>query len=84
MRQEGRDSESIWTLCRELCKNSCTHRDAVWDAESGGSMEPSIRWGAHWHNLVNTTEPSACGGESGVTASEAPRVKLFLGAPKER
>ena len=27
-----------------------------------GSKETCIRWGAHWHNLVNTTEQSMCGG----------------------
>jgi len=21
------------------------------------------KWGAHWRNLANTTEPSICGGE---------------------
>jgi len=24
----------------------------------------SVRWGARWHNLANTTEPSVCGGEA--------------------
>jgi len=26
------------TLCRELCKNGCTDRDALCDAESGAPM----------------------------------------------
>ena len=33
------------TLCREMCKNSWTDRDAVCDAESDGPKEPRIRWG---------------------------------------
>jgi len=32
----------VYRLCHELCKNSCTDPDAVWDAESGGSREPCI------------------------------------------
>jgi len=28
---------SVRTLCRELCKHGWTDRDAVWEAESGGS-----------------------------------------------
>jgi len=32
-----------YTDCHELCKNSCANRDAVWDAEWGGSREPCIR-----------------------------------------
>jgi len=39
--------------CRELSKNSCTDRDAVWDAKSGGSRESCIRWGTHWQIRPN-------------------------------
>jgi len=34
-----------------------------WDADSGGGKEACIRWGAHWHHLANTIEPSMCGGD---------------------
>jgi len=43
-------------------KNGCTDKDAVWDVELGGFMEPRIGWDAHWRNLANTTELSMCGG----------------------
>jgi len=42
--------------------------------------------GAHWHNLANMTEPSACGGDSGVTErrnGSAPS-QTFPRHPKER
>jgi len=58
MRRNNFETETGWPTakfrhCRELCKNACSDRYAVWDAEnhvSDGS--------AHWHDLVNTTEPS--------------------------
>ena len=31
-------------LCRELCKNGWTARYAIWDLDSGGPMEPCIKW----------------------------------------
>jgi len=40
------------TLCRELCKNGLTNRDAVWEV------------GIHWHKLANSFEPSMCGGDA--------------------
>jgi len=33
------------TLCCELCKSCWSDRNTVWDAQSGGSREPWIRWG---------------------------------------
>jgi len=27
------------------------------------SNEACVRWGVHWRNLANTTEPSVCGGD---------------------
>jgi len=54
-------------LCRELCKNDRTDRHAILDAES--SMDPVNRVlyvGAHWRDLVNTTEPSMCGGDAAL------------------
>jgi len=32
--------------------------------DSGASKEACIRWGAHWRNMVNTIEPSVCGGDA--------------------
>jgi len=57
----GRPLQSIGTLCRELCVNCWTDRDAVWAVDSGEPKEPCFRWGVHWHHLANTTEPSVCG-----------------------
>jgi len=37
---KGRPLESIRTVCRELCKNVWSDRDAVCDAESSGPKEP--------------------------------------------
>jgi len=47
----------------EPCKNGWTDQDAIWFEDSGGAKEPCIRWGAHWRNLANTTEPSMCGSD---------------------
>jgi len=38
-------AQALWMLCRELCKNDCTDRDAVWVEDSGGPKEPCIKWG---------------------------------------
>ena len=46
---------------REPCKNSSTNRDAVWNADWGGSREQRIRWGARWRHLANLTETTMCG-----------------------
>jgi len=35
-----------------------------WVVDSAGAKTASIRWGAHWHNLANTIEPSVCGGDT--------------------
>jgi len=43
---KGRPLWSIWTVCRELCKNGWTDRDAVWVMDSGGPKEMCIRWGS--------------------------------------
>ena len=43
------------------CAKWLTDPDAVWDLDLGGPKEAYIRWDAHWHNLVNATEPSMCG-----------------------
>ena len=32
--------------------------------DSGGHKEAYVRWAAHWPHLVNTTEPSMCGGDA--------------------
>jgi len=42
---------SIGTLCRELCKNGRTDRNAVWDGESGGTKEPRIDGGTDPHGV---------------------------------
>jgi len=52
------------TVCRELCKNGWTDRDAVWVVESGGSKEERVTWGAQCSHLANTTGPSVCGGDA--------------------
>ena len=57
---------SIGILCRQLCKNGWTDRNAVWDAESGSSRKPCIRWGVHWRHPANATEPSMCGGDAAL------------------
>jgi len=31
------------------------------DVDSGRPKEPCVRWGAHWRNLANTSEPRRCG-----------------------
>jgi len=56
-RGKGHAQAFLTRLCHELCKNGWTDRDAIWVVDSG-------RWGAHWHHLANTTEPSICGGHS--------------------
>ena len=33
------------------------------DVDFGGPKESFITWGAHWHHLANTTEPSLCRGD---------------------
>jgi len=43
--KNGRPTVSIRTLCRELCKNGWTNQDAVWDVNSGGPKETSVRLG---------------------------------------
>jgi len=46
----------VQVLCSELCKNGWTHRDAVWDVDSGGPKEPCIRLlhiGATWRIRLN-------------------------------
>ena len=43
--KNGRPFWTIGTLCSELCINSWTNQDAIWDADSGGPKEPCIRWG---------------------------------------
>jgi len=43
-------------LCRELCKNGCTDRDAVWVVDSGGLMEACVSWlqiGTTWQIPLN-------------------------------
>jgi len=50
----------------EPCKNGWTDRDAVWVVDLGASKEACVTWGAHWHNLVNTTEPSVCGSDAAL------------------
>jgi len=35
--------------------------------DSGGPKEGHIRWGAHWRNLANTTEPSVCGCDAALS-----------------
>ena len=55
---------SIGTVCRELCKNGWTSRDAIWDANSSWSKEACIRWDTHWHHVANIAEPSTCGGDA--------------------
>jgi len=41
---------------------SCAKTDEaiemLFDVDLGGPKKTSIRWGAHGHNLMNTTEPS--------------------------
>ena len=51
---KGRPLESIRTVCRELCKNVWSDRDAVCDAESSGPKEPCIRWGpdSPWEGAI--------------------------------
>jgi len=62
---------SIWTFCRELCRNGLTGRFAVWVVDSGEPKKPKFycihqvvslcpHWRAYWHHLANTIEPSVC------------------------
>jgi len=53
-------------LCYVSCvQNGCPDRGAVWDAKSGGSREPGrLLDGGAWLNLVNSIEPSVCGGDT--------------------
>ena len=32
--------------------------------DAGGPLEAFAGWGAYWHHLLNTTEPSMCGGDA--------------------
>ena len=44
------------TLCRELCKNGLTNRDAVWIVDLGGPKEACITWvytGTNWQIALN-------------------------------
>ena len=59
-----REGAILGTLCRELCKNGLTSRDAVRDVELGEPKEACVRWGARWRrHLANTIELSVCGGD---------------------
>jgi len=54
---------------RELCKNGCTHRDAVnWEADlhAMGPMESRIRRRCVWRHLANTIKRYALGGDGAV------------------
>ena len=57
LRRKGRPVvKYVATLCRELCKNGRTDRDAVWDLNSSGPKEACIRWGhtnATWRISLN-------------------------------
>jgi len=51
-------------MCHELCKNGRTDQDAVWFLDLGRYKKYVLDGGAHWHHLVNTIEPSMCGGDA--------------------
>ena len=46
-----------WALQKRLNRSRCRFGYGI------GWAQPRIRWGAHWHNLTNVTEPSVCGGD---------------------
>jgi len=50
------------------CAKTAEPINAVWDAKWFGPKEASIRWDAHWRNLVNTNEPSICGGDAALSS----------------
>ena len=65
-------------FCCELCKNGSTDRDAVWGMDFGGPKEARVRWGAHWCNLANTTEPTMCGGDAAFLSNYFDQFFLLL------
>ena len=55
------------TLCRQLCKNSSTDRDAIWIVDLGRSKEAFVTWGdtlAQPGNTTEITDPSVCDGNA--------------------
>ena len=60
-----------------MCKNGLTNRGVIWDMDSGGSKEVSIRWGAHGGHLANTTELSICGGDAAFLSNYFDRLLVL-------
>ena len=65
---------SIGTLCRELCKNSWTDRDAISVVDLGVSKKACLIWSASWCNLANTIEPPRCGGDKAFLSNYFDRL----------
>ena len=59
----GGQLQGTGTFYRELCKSGSTDRDAIWDAESGWSVEPRIRQVCA---LAHTTELSVFRGDAAL------------------
>jgi len=57
------------TLCGQLCKTAelIERPFAMWTRE--GPENHVLDSDAHWHNLVNATEPSVSGGNAALLSS---------------
>jgi len=60
-----------WAVQRQLNRWRCCLGCGLWWAQG------SITWGAYWHNLANTTEPSMCGSDATFLSNYFDRLFLF-------
>jgi len=59
----------LGNICAKNCRNRTVYVKIIASCKGGTFLsfwDTVYIWGAHWHHLANTTEPSMCGGDSAL------------------